>query len=179
MTTVEPVTDLEAIAQLAAQQHDNFQVMRYMLEAMTHISDEELDRMVDEVAAPVIAAIDCTQCGNCCRSLDVYLTPQDAQQLADGIDVPLHHIMTRHIDLESARAVGEWGKFKARPCAFLDGRLCSVYAHRPETCRTYPQFTPDFRWTLEDTIDGAHICPIIYNVLERMLTVTDALSTRP
>lgn len=169
------VTDLDTIRRLAAERHDEFEVMRYQLELAGELSDEQLDALVTEVAEPIIAAIDCTQCANCCRSLDVYLTEADATRLADGIDVPLQALFDSYVDTARAQAVEEWGVFRQRPCAFLAGKLCSVYAHRPESCRIYPVFTPDFRWTLEDTIDGAGLCPIIYNVLSEMVARVDAL----
>ena len=131
--------------------------------------DAELDALVDSLAAPIIAAIDCTLCANCCRTLDVYLTPADADRLADGLMIPLDEIMTRHVDRESAAAVEEWGKLRARPCAFLDGKLCSIYDHRPDSCRAYPIFTPDFRWTLDETLPGAAPCPIIYHLLDALI----------
>ncbi len=171
------ITDLNQIKQCATQQRDEFEVMRYLLERMeAELPDAELDVLVESVAAPVIDAIDCTQCGNCCRSLDVYLLPEDVQRLADGLDVPLDAIETRYVEHEAAEREGEWGKFAAQPCAFLAGNLCTVYAHRPDACRRYPQFTPDFRWTLADTLDGAGLCPIIYNVLVRLLPIVEARS---
>ncbi|MBZ0303525.1 MAG: YkgJ family cysteine cluster protein [Anaerolineae bacterium] len=170
-----PITDLDQIRALAAQQHDAFEVMRYMLEADDDLDDAQLDAWVEAVAKPIAAAIDCTRCANCCRSLDVYLTETDAQRLAEGVHIPLDHIMTRYIDRDSAAEVEEWGKFRARPCAFLDDKLCSVYAHRPESCRMYPAFTPDFRWTLADTIEGASLCPIIYNVLAALVNQVDEI----
>ena len=157
------IIDLLQIRQLAAQRHDDFEIMRYMLEIDDDLDDGELDARIDAIAAPIIAAIDCTQCANCCRSLDVYLTEPDAHRLADGIHIPVDEIINRYVD--SATEEEEWGKFQAHPCAFLQGKLCSVYEHRPESCRIYPVFTPDFRWTLADTIEGAALCPIIYNTL--------------
>ena len=165
------LTDLEAIQTQAAARHDEFEVLRYMLEINDDISDADLDAFIDALAAPIIAAIDCRQCANCCRNLDVYLTPDDAQRLADGVDIPLSEVKTRYINQQAAQHEGEWGRFTHSPCAFLDGKLCSIYEHRPESCRAYPVFTPDFRWTLADTLQGAALCPIIYNVL-------DALSRR-
>ena len=158
------VTDLNQIKTLAQEHHDDFEVLGYMLELYEDVSDEQVDAWVDRVAQPIVDAIDCTQCANCCRSLDVYLTQDDAERLSKGCDISLDSIETV-IDHESARKVKEWGKFQAKPCGFLKGKLCSVYEHRPETCRTYPALTPDFRWTMDDTIEGASICPIIYNVL--------------
>lgn len=175
MSPLNIVTDLNTINQLAVQHHDDFEVMRYMLEADDDLDDGLLDARVDAVAAPIIAAVDCTRCANCCRSLDVYLTEQDAQRLAEGIHIPVDAVITRYVDRDSAAEVEEWGKFSSRPCAFLQGRLCSVYPHRPESCRLYPAFTPDFRWTLADTIAGAALCPIIYNTLVAMLDQIDEI----
>ena len=175
---MELIIDLDEVRRLATARRDEFEVMRYTLELIDHLPDEEIDKVVDEVAQPIVDAIDCKQCANCCRSLDVYLTPDDAARLADGIDVPLDQITTRSIDIERASSEGEWGVMRGRPCPFLRGSLCSVYTHRPETCRTYPAMTPDFRWTLEDSIKGAALCPIIYNVLSAMVEKADELSAR-
>lgn len=162
----EPITDLDEVRRLAAQHRAEFDLLRLMLERRRTLDDAKLDAFVEATAAPIIAAIDCTKCANCCRSLDVYLVEDDARRLADGLVIPLEEVKTRYVD--PAADVGEWGKFRQRPCAFLDGNLCSVYAHRPDSCRVYPAFTPDFRWTLADTIDGAALCPIIYNVLSAL-----------
>lgn len=167
------ITNLEEIHALAEHRRDEFEIMRYMLEFLDDIDDSQLDAIVEAIAAPIIAAIDCKQCANCCRSLDVYLTPEDTQTLANGIYIPLDAISTQYIDHASAAAAGEWGKFKQKPCVFLRGNLCSVYEQRPDACRRYPQFTPDFRWTLADTIEGAALCPIIYNVLDVLAAQID------
>ena len=159
------LTDLDEIRRRADQRRADFDLLRYLLQRSDRLDDAKFDAFVDQVAAPIIAAIDCTQCANCCRSLDVYLVEDDARRLSDGLLIPIDQIETRYIEHEAAARVEEWGKFKQRPCAFLDGKLCSVYKHRPELCRIYPAFTPDFRWIIEDTIDGASLCPIIYNVL--------------
>ncbi len=169
------IIDLDQLKQLANQHHDDFEVMRYLLEIDDDLPDTDLDAVVTTLAQPIIDAIDCTQCANCCRSLDVYLTESDAQRLAAGIPIPVAEISTRYIDHKAAVAEGEWGQFRARPCAFLAGNLCTVYEHRPESCRIYPVFTPDFRWTLTDLIAGAGLCPIIYNVLIQMLPIVDDL----
>jgi len=171
------VTHLDEIKALAATHRDDFIVMQYMLARMEQdIPDAELDALVDAIAAPIIAAIDCTECGNCCRNLHVYMTPDDAQRLADGIDVPLDAVLDTYVDQASAAKEGEWGRFKQQPCAFLRGNMCSVYQHRPESCRNYPQFTPDFRWVLHEMIDGAALCPIVYHTLSAMLAETERLS---
>ena len=172
---MELVTDLQDVRRLAAERFDEFEVMRYMLELNDDVTDEQIDALVDTIAAPIVAAIDCTACANCCRSLEVSVTASDAQRLNAGIDVPLAAIETTYVDRVRGADVEEWGVMRSRPCGFLRGNLCSVYAHRPDACRIFPDFTPDFRWALAHTIENAAVCPIIYNVLSAVAETVDTL----
>ncbi|HVU13088.1 MAG TPA: YkgJ family cysteine cluster protein [Phototrophicaceae bacterium] len=162
------LTDLDEVRRRAEQRRGEFELLAYSMQRRPKINDAKLDAYVEEIAAPIIAAIDCKQCANCCHNLNVYLLPEDAQRLSDGLMIPLEEVETRYIEHAEAEKVDEWGKFRTRPCVFLSGKLCSIYEHRPGACRTYPAFTPDFRWTIADTIEGASICPIIYNVLSTL-----------
>ena len=162
-------TDLDRIGQLAIAHRDDFQVMHYMLLHDDDLDDSRLDAQVEDVAAPIIDAVDCTQCANCCRSLDVYVTAKDVSHLARRLDSPIHEVISTLVDRKAAQKQGEWGRLCEKPCVFLKGNQCSIYTHRPEACRMYPVFTPDFRWILADTIEGASSCPIIYHVLIAML----------
>ncbi len=160
-------TDLGFIAQQVNLYADDYEAFRYYIE-LDERTDAELDILVQQIADPIIAAIDCTQCANCCRSLNVYLTEPDAHRLSTGTFISYEALLNQYIDREKANVVEEWGVFKQQPCSFLRGTLCSVYEYRPESCRQYPVFTPDFRWTLEDTFGGVGLCPIIYNVIEQL-----------
>jgi Fe-S-cluster containining protein len=165
------ITDLTQIKALATQRRDEFEVMGYMLQR-EEMTDEALDQIVARIAQPIIEAIDCLACGNCCHKLTVYLTPEDGERLKSVIDVPLSAIVSH----DSQENVGEWGRFITSPCRFLAGNFCTIYPYRPESCRIYPVFTPDFRWTLDDLIEGAGLCPIIYNVLDQMTDEAERLS---
>lgn|GEM_PF-686367 len=175
MSQIIPITDLEVISSLAKSRFDEFEIMRYMLVDNDDLSDSAIDALVDEIAAPIVAKINCMECANCCRSLQVSLTPSDAQRLADGLSIPFKDIVQELVDLEAGAKTDEWGVFRHCPCTLLKDKRCSVYAHRPESCHVYPTFTPDFRWTLEHTIAGASGCPIIYNVLDVFLARAQAL----
>jgi hypothetical protein len=168
------VTDLEKIKELAEKRYDEFDVMRYQLQYDDDLSDEQIDTVVEAVAKPIIDAIDCTECANCCRNLAVQLGEDDLERLSKGLFIPLEEIR-EYIEIQPADDPDIIGIFKPKPCAFLKGNLCSVYAYRPTSCADYPQFTPDFRWTLNWMIEGAHLCPIIYNVLDVMVNEVDKL----
>lgn len=170
-----PVTDLDNIRRLASQRRDEFEVLMYRLQYDDNIADEWLDAVVDRIAAPIIAQIDCTQCGNCCRALHVAVTPPDVARLAHSTGMSSGEFEATYVDHKYAQQHGEWGVINRRPCPFLDGKLCSVYAQRPKTCREYPFLTPDFRWTMDELIEGSAICPIIYNVLHEVAERVDEI----
>jgi Fe-S-cluster containining protein len=168
------ITDLDAIRRLTAEKWDEFEVMGYMLELYEDISDAEIDALVEQVAAPIREAIDCTQCGNCCRSLQVHLTREDVATLSAGIHITPDEIETQYLTTEGCAEIGEWARFKDIPCRFLADSRCTVYPHRPETCRAYPELTA-FRWLIDTYIEGAQLCPIIYNTLVAMVDEVDKL----
>lgn len=159
------ITNLDEVRRLAGERRAWFEATRDALDFDETLPDERLDALVESLAGPISAAIDCTLCANCCRSLDVCLIPSDVPRLAQGLDIPLAAVQTRYVDEATGQAQGEWAVIPAHPCPLLDGNLCSVYAHRPHACRVYPQLTPDFRYNMDDAIEGAAYCPIIYNVL--------------
>lgn len=162
------ITNLDETRRLAAERRQVFEAMRDALDFDETLPDDQLDALVESLAGPITAAIDCTQCANCCRSLDVCLIPSDVPRLAQGLDILLEAVQTRYVDEATGQAQGEWAVIPAHPCPLLRGNLCSVYAHRPHACRVYPQLTPDFRYNMDDAIEGASHCPIIYNVLSAL-----------
>lgn len=150
--------------------------MRETLEFDERLSDDDLDALVDDIATPIVAAIDCTQCANCCRSLDVCLVPPDIDRLSTALHIPIEDVITLYADEDLGAQHGEWAVIPVHPCPMLRGNLCSIYEHRPHSCRIYPQFTPDFRYNMDDTIEGAAYCPIIYNVLMTLAARIQPLS---
>ena len=165
LLTTSLVTNLDEMRRLAAEKREAFEAMRVALEFDGTLTDDALDALVEEIAQPITAAIDCTQCANCCRVLDVCLVPPDIDRLSTALNISIDEVVTRYADEDLGAAQGEWAVIPAKPCPMLRGNLCSIYAQRPHACRIYPQFTPAFRYNLEDIIEGASYCPIIYNVL--------------
>lgn len=168
------ITDLAILPSLAQQHRDTFEVMLYQLQEDEDLSDKVIDALADSVAQPIVDAIDCKTCGNCCKNLDVQLGDDDLERLANGVDIPISEIRTS-VAIQAHGDPDIVGIFADKPCRFFDGNLCTVYEHRPTSCQDYPQFTPDFRWMLGWMIEGAHLCPIIYNVLLEMSTKVDDL----
>ncbi|MBI3923420.1 MAG: YkgJ family cysteine cluster protein [Armatimonadetes bacterium] len=160
----EVLTDLDAIERLATK-HDNENLeFRAFVKGRLGWSDRRLNQVVRETTDGVWSKIDCTACANCCRVLDVVVTDEDIGRLAKplNISVPEFEALYVIVDAENDKLL------KGKPCPFLKDNRCSVYDHRPQTCRSYPHLYEDFRPRTLQYVDSAHFCPIVFNVLERL-----------
>ncbi|MEO8395414.1 MAG: YkgJ family cysteine cluster protein [Chloroflexota bacterium] len=169
------ITNLDEVRRLAEERNQAFEAMRAALEMDETISDDDLDTLIEEIARPIIAAIDCKQCANCCRSLDVCLVPPDIDRLSTALSISIDEVVTRYADEDLGAVHGQWAVIPVKPCPMLRGNLCSIYEHRPHSCRVYPQFTPDFRYNMEDTLASSAYCPIVYNTLSELAKRVDPL----
>jgi len=84
---------------------------------------------------------ECTQCHACCRHDPgyVFLSRQDLDLLAEGTGLSPEAFIERHtrwVDLGDGFVLSLKEK-KNFDCIFWDNG-CTVYAHRPVQCRTYP-----------------------------------------
>ncbi len=103
----------------------------------------------------------CTGCGNCCRGTVVMLTDTDVQRIAEGTGRDPQDFV-RFFDTERVSLAKDspwWLRFGDRRavmalrwqrgprCTFLDDEnRCTIYDHRPVTCREHP-----FNVTVSDT----------------------------
>lgn len=86
---------------------------------------------------------ECTGCGDCCKARHgfsyIYVNPAERKALAKHLGLSLRAFTKEHCkktdDLYHLR-------HPSRDCHFLDGARCTVYAARPQQCRTWP-FWPE------------------------------------
>ncbi len=80
----------------------------------------------------------------CCRELDLALTPYDALRLKNNLDMHSGGFLEKYVIIE-------WDPSQLFPvcyltmvddgkasCVFVSGKGCSVYPDRPSSCRAYP-----------------------------------------
>lgn len=116
---------------------------------MKYIDAENLDR----VPGRQLAADDtfCFRChpqiacfNRCCRNLNLFLYPYDVMRLKNCLQIDSDVFIERHVDvvLREGHYFPEvllrMAENDERTCPFLTAEGCSVYAHRPDTCRTFP-----------------------------------------
>lgn len=136
--------------------------------------------MVSRLDQRISPRINCTDCGNCCKSLMVLINDTEADNLS-------RHLGQSREDFDQAYLEkGSNGLMimNRMPCPFLVDRKCSVYEHRFEGCKEFPALhLPHFKQRMFTTFMHYERCPIIFNVVEQlkdeMSFERDPVTTRP
>lgn len=130
---------------------------------------EEIDRHVHALNQEVTGLIDCTACANCCKKATPCLSGRDVERLAVACKISVSEVEDRFTIIDNEERI-----WKSQPCAFLKENKCSVYELRPDDCRSYPHLhKKEFTHRLWMTLENYAVCPIVYNVFERLKIVTD------
>ncbi|RYZ34060.1 MAG: hypothetical protein EOP49_34985, partial [Sphingobacteriales bacterium] len=94
-TTVTYETDLHSIAAAAiTKEEENDHFLLYIRRQ----SDATLDEQVHEINLAVTAAIDCTECGNCCSKLMINVTTEEVTGLSSYLNMPEPSVRERYIE---------------------------------------------------------------------------------
>ena len=144
---------------LKEEENDHF------LLSLKHQDGAVLDNKVHAINKRVSEAIDCTQCGNCCKTLVINITPEEVVGLAEYLQQPIEQVKEQYIE-ESQQ-----GKcfINSIPCSFFADKKCTIYTHRFTECRDFPHLHKNgFRERLPGTLMHYGRCPIIYNVIEEL-----------
>jgi Fe-S-cluster containining protein len=154
-------TDLAKIAWHARENKEENLRFKNFLKAQ---NGRKLDILVNKLHDEVAAKIDCTACGNCCKQLSPCLTKADIKNIATAVDMPIEETIDRYTE-----PLGSDLSLKHLPCIFLKENMCTVYQYRPETCASFPHLHKEgFNTQLRRHLDNYSICPITFNVIERL-----------
>ena len=101
----------------------------------------------------------CRRSGNCCSLPDgvVYVDREDVRRIAEHLGLSERAFRSRYVAASGDQLIdGQGGR-----CVFLmDGKeaACSIYAARPERCRTWP-FWPELLEDPEALAEAMRLCP--------------------
>lgn len=132
--------------------------------------DLQLDTTVKSLNQRISAEVDCTTCGNCCRSLLINVTAEEADALAlrRGVSVP--ELKQTHLE----ESLGGQLIINTVPCHFLADNKCTIYADRFAECREFPHLHKDgFRDRIFGVLMHYGRCPIVYHVIEELKEITN------
>ncbi|MFT4205373.1 MAG: YkgJ family cysteine cluster protein [Chitinophagaceae bacterium] len=156
-------TDLAIIADEAEARADENQQFIQLLKSLDGIA---VDEKVAQLNAEIEPQVDCTVCGNCCKTLMINVEAEEADRLAAHLRLSRTGFDERYLEKSehSDRML-----VNAIPCHFLEENKCTVYPYRFAGCREFPALDkPYFTKRLFTVFMHYGRCPIIYNVVERL-----------
>jgi uncharacterized protein len=160
------VTDLNEIAAFSVlKERENEEFVEYLKSC----NSNQIDTAVVELNAAIEPKIDCTACGNCCKTLMVNVTAKESENLASFLHLSLDETKATYLE----EGLQETFIMKSMPCSFLKGTTCSIYENRFEGCKEFPNLNKtEFTKRLFTTMMHYDRCPIIFNVVEELKRVT-------
>ena len=158
------IIDLEKIKQFAAEREKENDLFRlYLKQQDSKVIDEAVHQLNDTITPQ----INCTACGNCCKSLMINVTKDEADKLAEHLQMNIAALKKKYIE-ESQQGQMVINKI---PCHFLEGTKCSIYENRFTECREFPHLHKNnFTNRLFGIMMYYAVCPIIFNVVEELKT---------
>lgn len=156
------VTSLSTIAAAAT---DNEQENDAFTDFLQQQHNDTIDKLVFNLNQKIEPAIDCTACGNCCKTLMINVTEEEAASLSKHLNKPLPNIKDQYLE----QGLGNKYIINQMPCHFLHETKCSIYSQRFAGCREFPALTqPNFTQRLFTVFMHYCRCPIIFNVVEAL-----------
>ena len=129
-----------------------------------HADGDELDRQFLELHRELFAEFDCCKCANCCKELTTPLQDEEIASISAFLG------MEQQDFIEDYLSEGEDGLELAAPCRFLgDDGKCAIQECKPKECRCFPYTDkPDRVQSLFGVLSNARVCPIVFEMLERL-----------
>jgi uncharacterized protein len=159
-------TSLEKIAAAAVEKEEENLLFRTFL---NHQDTVAIDQQTQKLNSEIEPKINCTECGNCCKSLMITLTEDDCTRLAPELNLSNKQFKDKYTE----QGLSGNMLMNAIPCHFLAGTKCSVYEHRFSDCREFPGISqPNFVSRSFSMLMHYGRCPIVYNVWEQLKVKT-------
>jgi Fe-S-cluster containining protein len=163
--SISLIQDLALLLQLeVAREEENDNFLLYLKQQ----NGQSVDMLVHQLNNEVSEAIDCTSCGNCCRSLMINVEPGEPEILSFHLNISLPVLKEKYIEeSQQGRMI-----VNTIPCHFLEDNKCTVYEHRFKECHEFPHLhKPGFIKRFPGTLMHYGRCPIIFNVIEILKTL--------
>jgi len=128
---------------------------------------DELDKQFARLHNELFAGYDCCKCNNCCRVYSVTVQKDEIGTIAAFLGLTEQAFTEAHLTQS-----GEDYAIKV-PCCFLDENgECAIQTCKPVECREFPYTNkPDRAQSLLGVISFAEVCPVVFEILERLKAI--------
>ena len=155
-------TNLEVIAAKSVEnivENDNFIVH------LKQLNTQEIDTAVFELNKIIEPQIDCTTCGNCCKTLLINVEENEATNAAKHLSISREKFDEQFIE----KSLSGKMLISKVPCHFLTENKCTIYESRFAGCKEFPALhLPQIQKRLFTVFMHYDRCPIIFNVMEAL-----------
>ena len=155
-------TNLLTISSLSiAREHENDRFKMFLQQ----VDSGQIDSKVLELNNTITPKIDCTRCGNCCKSLMITVSDEEANVLSSALNQTRENFDEQYLEKGSNGLM----LINTIPCTFLSDNKCTIYENRFAGCREFPAMhLPNFKQRLFTSFMHYNRCPIIFNVIEEL-----------
>ncbi|MFY8127236.1 MAG: YkgJ family cysteine cluster protein [Chitinophagaceae bacterium] len=155
-------TSLQNISKLAEENEiENTQFINHLLQ----MDKDWIDTQTQQLNSTIELAIDCTTCGNCCKTLMINVEPKEVEVASAFLAETTKDFKDKFIEQGSSGQM----IMNTIPCHFLENQKCSIYEARFSGCKEFPGLhLPNIKARLFTVMMHYNRCPIIFNVVEQL-----------
>lgn len=146
------------------KEEENYAFRAFLKE---YANPKAFDKKVNRLHRELFANYDCSKCRNCCKGFHGSIPAEDLEKDAKYLKLDVAEFKRKFLEKDDAE-----GNYITRhtPCDFLqlDGS-CRLGECRPVACKEYPHTNkPDRIESLISMLDNAEVCPVVYEIIERL-----------
>ena len=166
---VEP-SEVKAKAERVEESNYKF---RSFLKA--HADEDKLDKQFLDLHNELFAGYDCGKCRNCCREYAATLSEEDIEQIAAFLQMSRDDFVGEFI-----KDGDDGHELEEVPCRFLSAdNACKIESCKPQNCVEYPYTDkPERLSSLLGIIWSASVCPVVFEIIERLKVIYGFRSRR-
>jgi len=156
----------EVFAKAQALEEQNYKFRTFLKNRADY---DELDAQFLELHNELFENHNCCECANCCRVFRTYLSENEVSRIAEYLNMSIIDFSADYLD-EAEPSDEKPYKFKSKPCSFLgDDGKCKIHPCKPDDCNGFPYTNqPDRLASMLSIIGHAEVCPIVFEVLQRL-----------
>jgi uncharacterized protein len=158
------IVELPVIQKQSRRNEETDYRFRTYLKERLPLSNAELDTIVQEITTDVWGKINCLDCGNCCKTLEIVVDKGDILRLSKKLGISTVQFTEKYVT--NTDGVSHF----MPSCPFLgEDNACQVYEDRPRACRDFPYLHEHkFRDYSLTMVENLGTCPIVFNVWEEL-----------
>lgn len=133
---------------------------------------DELDARFLALHNELFAAYNCCDCTNCCKTYRITLSADEVKRIAAFIGLTESELIARYLSCAASYDEKPYS-IREKPCSFLldDGR-CKIQDCKPDVCAGFPYTDhPERLSGLYSMIENAKVCPVVFEILERLKVI--------